>query len=125
MTLTLWIDFSALLTYYLFCIIILEGYVKKAIQRGLRPEFAIFCGLHEEDPRAKQDPRHLTEWFSKDPMHYIESRVGRFALLLMKLMRDKLIYEGKVVVDKNRNDSIVSNNDETGKEEQTEDKAIS
>ena len=28
------------------------GYIKKGIQQGLRPEFAIFCGLHKTDPRA-------------------------------------------------------------------------
>lgn len=101
-----------------------EGYVKKAIQRGLKPEFAIFCGLHEEDPRAKQDPRHLTGWFTEDPMYYMDERVGGQALMLMRLMRAKLIYEGKVKVDKHRNDSIVPDTQETKTEEKTEDKAI-
>lgn len=115
--------FSALLIYCLYSIS-LEGYVKKAIQRGLRPEFAIFCGLPDEDPQAKQDLRHLTGWYAKDPMHYMETRVGSYSILLTKLMRDKLIYEGKVEVDKHRNDSIVPDPQETEKEGKAADNAI-
>ncbi|KAJ6032048.1 hypothetical protein N7540_002780 [Penicillium herquei] len=44
------------------------GYIEKGIQLGLRPEFAIFCGLHKDDPRALEDPDLFEEtWFHLGP----------------------------------------------------------
>ncbi|KAK3690522.1 hypothetical protein B0T22DRAFT_463789 [Podospora appendiculata] len=31
-----------------------EGYIKGGLAEGLRPEFAIFCGLHESEPRYSE-----------------------------------------------------------------------
>ncbi|KAJ6133170.1 hypothetical protein N7471_008385 [Penicillium samsonianum] len=58
-----------------------KGYIEKGIQLGLRPEFAIFCGLHEDDPRAIEDPRPFEEnWFDLGPAD---------------IMAAKLVHEGK------------------------------
>ncbi|KAK3319536.1 hypothetical protein B0T19DRAFT_445344 [Cercophora scortea] len=31
-----------------------EGYIRGGLAQGLRPEFAIFCGLHESEPRYSE-----------------------------------------------------------------------
>lgn len=70
-----------------------EGFVKKAMQLGLKPEFAIFCGYHEDDWRAKKDP----EWFLKQaPPDFVQDFVMEYSLILMRLIKRKLMDEGKV-----------------------------
>ena len=73
-----------------------EGYIEKGIQLGLRPEFAIFCGLHETDPRAINEPYLFEElWFTiKSPHSAIDETIIPFWMELKEFMRTKLLYEG-------------------------------
>lgn len=66
-----------------------EGYIKKGIQLGLRPEFAIFCGLHETDPRAIDEPYLFDElWFTiKSPHSAIDETIIPFTLWLSRINR--------------------------------------
>ncbi|KAJ6133171.1 hypothetical protein N7471_008386 [Penicillium samsonianum] len=74
-----------------------KGYIEKGIQLGLRPEFAIFCGLYKDDPRAINDP-HLFEelWFTiKSPQSAIDEMIILFWMELKEYMVTRLLYEGK------------------------------
>ncbi|KAJ5521553.1 hypothetical protein N7527_005668 [Penicillium freii] len=74
-----------------------KGYIEKGIQLGLRPEFAIFCGLHETDPRAIDEPYLFEElWFTiKSPHSAIDETIIPFWMQLKEFMGSKLLYEGK------------------------------
>jgi hypothetical protein len=66
----------------------IEAYIEKGIQLGLRPEFAIFCGLHKDDPRAIAEP-HLFEelWFIiKSPADLIEDTIIPFWMYFKESM---------------------------------------
>lgn len=79
-----------------------EGYIEKGIQLGLRPEFAIFCGLHETDPRAIAEP-HLFEelWFIiNSPASIMSDTLIPFWIQLRELITSKLLYEGKAWTDR-------------------------
>ncbi|CAI7576949.1 unnamed protein product [Penicillium glandicola] len=74
-----------------------KGYIERGIELGLRPEFAVFCGLHKDDPRAIAEP-HLFEelWFLiKAPAGLIEGTIIPFWMQLKEFMATKLLYEGK------------------------------
>lgn len=78
----------------------IEEYIKKGIQQGLRPESAIFCGLHKDDPRAINDPLLFKEdWFSKGPEDIIVDFIIPFWMQLQTFMTMKLIHEGKAWKD--------------------------
>ncbi|OQD60145.1 hypothetical protein PENPOL_c027G01849 [Penicillium polonicum] len=74
-----------------------KGYIEKGIQLGLRPEFAIFCGLHGTDPRAIDEPYLFEElWFTiKSPHSAIDETIIPFWMQLKEFMGSKLLYEGK------------------------------
>ncbi|KGO48426.1 hypothetical protein PEX1_041240 [Penicillium expansum] len=78
-----------------------KGYIEKGIQLGLRPEFAIFCGLHETDPRALENP-HLFEkgWFSLGPADIMSDTLIPSWMKLREFMATKLTYEGKAWSDR-------------------------
>lgn len=67
-----------------------EEYFKKGVQQGLRPEFAIWWGLHEHDPREKAKqlstftPLQLN-WYKNSLMYYVDeifmSEYSRLRLL--------------------------------------------
>ncbi|KAJ5711279.1 hypothetical protein N7488_005435 [Penicillium malachiteum] len=77
------------------------GYIKKDIQLGLRPEFAIFCGLHKDDPRALEDP-DLPEarWFCLGPADIMSDTLVSFWGELKEFMVTKLLYDGKAWKDR-------------------------
>lgn len=78
-----------------------ESYIKKGIQQGLRPEFAIFCGLHKDDPRAVEDPGLFEkDWFNNGPQELIIDTVIPFWLQLKELMAQKLVHDGKAWSDR-------------------------
>ncbi|KAJ5922287.1 hypothetical protein N7516_009990 [Penicillium verrucosum] len=73
-----------------------KGYIEKGIQLGLRPEFAIFCGLHETDPRAIENPRLFEEtWFTLGSADIMGNTLIPFWMRLKEFMVTKLLYEGK------------------------------
>ena len=77
------------------------GYIKKGIQMGLRPEFAIFCGLHETDPRAIEDPRLFKKtWFTLGPADIMSDTLIPFWMRLREFMVTKLLYEEKAWSDR-------------------------
>ncbi|KAJ5158779.1 uncharacterized protein N7500_008430 [Penicillium coprophilum] len=77
-----------------------EGYIKRGIQQGLRPEFAIFCGLHEDDPRALSDPDLFKEnWFNRDPDALIVDCIIPIWMELQMFMVLRLVHEEKAWMD--------------------------
>ncbi|PLB54874.1 hypothetical protein P170DRAFT_460880 [Aspergillus steynii IBT 23096] len=77
-----------------------EGYIKKAVQQGLRPEFAAFCGLHKDDPRCIEFPQLFeTEWFDRSPMDIITDFTSLFWVYFKEFLTCKLIDEGKAWSD--------------------------
>ncbi|CAI7576959.1 unnamed protein product [Penicillium glandicola] len=74
-----------------------KGYIERGIQLGLRPEFAVFCGLHEDDPRAIAEPYLFEElWFIiKGPAELIEDNIIPIWMELKQFMASKLLYDGK------------------------------
>ncbi|KAJ5970796.1 uncharacterized protein N7479_000714 [Penicillium vulpinum] len=73
-----------------------KGYIEHGIKLGLRPEFAIFCGLHKDDPRAIENPKLFQdEWFCLGPADIMSDTLIPFWMNLSAFMRGKLIYEGK------------------------------
>ncbi|KAJ5592615.1 hypothetical protein N7537_009519 [Penicillium hordei] len=78
-----------------------KGYIQKGIQLGLRPEFAIFCGLHNTDPRAIEDPRLFEEtWFNLGPADIMSDTLILFWMRLKEFMVTKLLYEEKAWSDR-------------------------
>lgn len=82
-------------------IINIEGYIEKGIQLGLRLDFAIFCGLHETDSRAIENPRLFEKtWFSLGPADIMSDTLILFWMKLMEFIVTKLIYDGKAWSDR-------------------------
>ncbi|OQE44810.1 hypothetical protein PENCOP_c002G04108 [Penicillium coprophilum] len=77
-----------------------KGYIEQGIQLGIRLEFAIFCGLHKDDPRAIEDP-HLFEesWFSQGPAGIMSDTLIPFWMQVENFMASRLVYEGKAWKD--------------------------
>lgn len=94
-----------------------EGYIKKGIQQGLRPEFAIWCGLHEDDPRerAKQFSKFTPppNWYKHSPMYYVDevftSEYAHLNLLWVKKLKADGIVKGT-----EQGDILAEHQDETG-----------
>ncbi|OQE37863.1 hypothetical protein PENCOP_c009G03634 [Penicillium coprophilum] len=77
-----------------------EGYIKRGIQQGLRPQFAIFCGLHEDDSRDLRDPDLSKEkWFNKDPDELIANCIIPFWVELQMFMVLRLVHEDEAWKD--------------------------
>ncbi|KAJ5614027.1 hypothetical protein N7528_007681 [Penicillium herquei] len=77
------------------------GYIEKGIQLGLRPEFAIFCGLHKDDPRALEDPDLFEEtWFRLGPADIMSDTLISLWGQLKQFMVTKLLYDGKAWKDR-------------------------
>ncbi|KAJ5115272.1 hypothetical protein NUU61_001031 [Penicillium alfredii] len=78
-----------------------EAYIEKGIQEGLRPEFAIFCGMHKDDPRATEDPDLFNEfWFTKGPQDFIADSIIPSSWTKVKdFLEQRLIHEGKAWQD--------------------------
>lgn len=74
----------------------IEAFIEKGIQLGLRLEFAIFCGLHKDDPRAIENP-YLFEkdWFWMGPASIMTDTLISFWRGVEKCMVSKLLYDGK------------------------------
>lgn len=73
-----------------------EGYIKKAIQQGLRLEFAVFCGMHTDDPRCIDDPLlYERDWFDRSPSVYVMYRAESWWRRLKEFLLAKMIHEGK------------------------------
>ncbi|KUM63541.1 hypothetical protein ACN42_g3531 [Penicillium freii] len=78
-----------------------KGYIEKGIQLGLRPEFAIFCGLHNTDPRAIEDSRLFEEtWFTLGPADIISDTLIVFWMRFKEFIVTKLLYEEKAWSDR-------------------------
>ncbi|OQE24226.1 hypothetical protein PENFLA_c010G06839 [Penicillium flavigenum] len=73
-----------------------KAYIEKGIQLGLRPEFAIFCGVHKDDSRAIENP-YLFErdWFWMSPASIMTDTLIPLWMNLKEFMATKLLYEGK------------------------------
>ncbi|KAJ5452901.1 hypothetical protein N7445_001084 [Penicillium cf. griseofulvum] len=73
-----------------------QAFIEKGIQLGLRLEFAIFCGLHKDDPRAIENP-YLFEkdWFWMGPASIMTDTLISFWRGVEKCMVSKLLYDGK------------------------------
>ncbi|KAJ5109275.1 hypothetical protein N7456_005950 [Penicillium angulare] len=73
-----------------------EGYIKNGIQQGLSPEFAVFCGMHKDDPRCVDDPSLFEkDWFDTSVPEIITYFTTSFWHLLREFLTCKLINEGK------------------------------
>ncbi|KAH8432803.1 uncharacterized protein LDX57_010432 [Aspergillus melleus] len=73
-----------------------EGYIKKAIQQGLRPEFAVSCGMHKDDPRCVDDPLLFErDWFDTAASSIVVRMVRSHWDKLSKFLLCKLCDEGK------------------------------
>ncbi|KAJ5595417.1 uncharacterized protein N7459_001625 [Penicillium hispanicum] len=73
-----------------------EGYIKKGIQQGLRPEFAVFCGMHKDDPRCIDDPLLFErDWFDTSPTEIITYFTSSFWETLKKFMTCQLVHDEK------------------------------
>lgn len=93
-------DYAYINMTYRNLLIRIESYIKKGIQLELRPNFAIFCGLHKDDPRAIDMPRLLKKgWFNKGPEDLVIDAIVPFWLDLQKFMEQKLIHDGKAWSD--------------------------
>ncbi|KAJ5382966.1 hypothetical protein N7517_000877 [Penicillium concentricum] len=76
------------------------GYIRRGIQQGLRLEFAIFCGLHEDDPRALEDPDLFKKmWFTKGSDKLIFDFIISFWIKLKSFMIQRLVHEEKAWID--------------------------
>lgn len=93
-----------------------EGYIKKGVQQGLRPEFAIWCGLHEDDPREKekQSWTFKPNWYKHSPMYYVDEVFTSQYSQLRLLWNEKLIADGKVKKTEHGT-VLVENQDEKGR----------
>ncbi|CAG8910000.1 unnamed protein product [Penicillium egyptiacum] len=59
-------------------------------------KFAIFCGLHKDDPRAIDDPRLFEEkWFGLGPADIMGDTLIPFWIDVEEFIATKLVYEGK------------------------------
>ncbi|KAK1148140.1 hypothetical protein N8T08_010779 [Aspergillus melleus] len=77
-----------------------EGYIKKAIQQGLRPEFAVFSGMHKDDPRCVDDPLLFErDWFDTAASSIVIDTVRSYWSKLSKFLLCKLFDEGKAWKD--------------------------
>ncbi|KAJ5120883.1 uncharacterized protein N7515_010271, partial [Penicillium bovifimosum] len=73
-----------------------KAFIEKGIHLGLRLEFAIFCELHKDDPRAIENP-YLFEkdWFWMGPESILIDTLISFWRGVEKCMVSKLSYDGK------------------------------
>ena len=77
-----------------------EGYIKKGIQQGLRPEFAVFCGMHPDDPRCTDDPLLFQkDWFDRSAPEIITGFTKTFWDTVREFLACKLIHEEKAWSD--------------------------
>ncbi|KAJ5725456.1 uncharacterized protein N7483_006813 [Penicillium malachiteum] len=68
---------------------------------SFRPEFAIFCGLHKDDPRALEDPDLFEKtWFRLGPADIMGDTLISFWGQLKEFMVTRLLYEGKAWKDR-------------------------
>ncbi|KAJ5801078.1 uncharacterized protein N7518_003146 [Penicillium psychrosexuale] len=78
-----------------------KAYIEHGIKLGLRPEFAVFCGLHETDSRAIDWPCLFNkDWFYRSPATIMSENLLSFWLPLKEFMRSRLLYEGKAWTDR-------------------------
>ncbi|KAJ5178009.1 uncharacterized protein N7500_000708 [Penicillium coprophilum] len=78
----------------------IEGYIEQGIRLGIRLEFAIFCGLHKDDPRAIDDPDLFEKsWFSQGPAGIMSDTLIPFWMQVEDFMASRLVYEGKAWED--------------------------
>ncbi|KAJ6178746.1 hypothetical protein N7519_009207 [Penicillium mononematosum] len=76
-----------------------KGYIEHGIQLGLHLEFAIFCGLHKDDPRAIDNPTLFKrKWFDLGPTRIMSDTLIPFWMNVEELLAAKLVYEGKAWV---------------------------
>jgi hypothetical protein len=66
-----------------------DSYINSAVKdHGLRPEFAIRCGLHPDEP--SYDKWEEEEWYKDSPGHYANEVVEEMGMMLTRLWRQKL-----------------------------------
>ena len=93
-----------------------EGYIKKGLQQGLRPEFAIWwCELHELDTREKAKKFSaftppLPNWYKHSPMYYVDEIFKRNWARLSILWGEKLRADG-IVKQSEHGDVLVEDSD--------------
>jgi len=66
-----------------------EGYINKAYRIGLRPEFALLCGLHPDNTYISEDERE--RWY----IETVENLVIEYAAMLLRMWRDRADYRSK------------------------------
>lgn len=64
-------------------IIHLEAYIRGGLTQGLRPEYAIFCGLHESEPRWSESyaDYFYTKSYQEHADNVVRSQWAAFGLL--------------------------------------------
>jgi hypothetical protein len=74
-----------------------EGYVNSAFRIGMKPEFALLCGLHPDDKHATE--KWMERWYIKTPAEHIDDLVRSYASMLGRLWklraRDRLASSAK------------------------------
>lgn len=71
-----------------------EGYVNSAFHMGLRPEFALLCGMHPDNSYTPQGEKE--RWYIKTPAEHVADLVKNNAAMLSRLWNDRAAYERSV-----------------------------
>jgi hypothetical protein len=64
--------------------------VNSAYEIGLRPEFAILCGLHP-DKKVSEEEREV--WYNEPPRYHVEELVIKYSCVLTELWEQKATAE--------------------------------
>jgi len=59
---------------------LIEGYVNSAFQIGLRPEFALLCGIHPDNKYISDGEKE--RWYIQTPAQHVEDLVRMYASML-------------------------------------------
>jgi hypothetical protein len=70
-----------------------EGYVNKAFKIGLRPEFALLCGMHPDNTYTSEDEKE--RWYIETLVGHVENLVTEYAAMLLRMWRDRAEYRSK------------------------------
>lgn len=70
---------------------------------GLKPEFALYCGLH---PEKNCEVGEREQWYNVPPVHHVSDLTREYASTLIQVWRDREEYrslkEKKTTEDENR-----------------------
>jgi len=58
---------------------------------GLRPEFALLCGMHPDNPYVSEDEKE--RWYIETSAGHVERLVRTYSAMLVSLWRDRADYK--------------------------------